>query len=123
MHGMAKFIVAVAAMALPSIAVASHSNLQVPPSDTFVLGGEQRTVMKVSGKNVGQTNVVILSRAGTEETVIANVAPGETFAHDYAVGQAALIRNQSSTETARLSVDFTGSPSSLSMRYTLPQKR
>jgi hypothetical protein len=97
--------------------------LQVPPSDTFVLGGEQRTVMKVSGKNVGQTNVVILSRAGTEETVIANVAPGETFAHDYAVGQAALIRNQSSTETARLSVDFTGSPSSLSMRYTLPQKR
>lgn len=113
---------AVAALALPAAAVASHSNLQVPASDTFLLGGDQATTLKVSGKNVGTTSVVILSRVGDKETVIATVAPGQRFAHDYAVGETALIRNQSTTEPARLSVDFTGSPSSLSMRYALPQK-
>ena len=34
-----------------------------------------------------------------------------------------MIRNLSATATATLSVDFTGSPADLSMRYALPQKK
>ena len=118
----AKRLLTVAALALSSAAVAGHSELQVPPSDTFLLGGDQGATMNVSGKNIGRTFVVVLSRKDGVETTIATVAPNVVFNHDYAVGETALIRNQSATEIARLSVDFTGSPSSLSMGYALPQK-
>ena len=111
---------------IPAAAHAGHSELQVPPADTFLLGGEQQAPMEVSGRNIGQTSVTILARSGTAEdapeTTIATVAPGGRFSHSYAPGEIALIRNQSASETARLSVDFTGSPESLSMSYALPQK-
>ncbi len=116
-----------AALALiPAAARAGHSELEVPPADTFLLGGEQTAQMVVSGRNTGQTGVVILAKASpaeeAAETVIATVAPGGEFRHAYAPGEIALIRNQSASETARFSVDFTGSASSLSMSYALPQK-
>ena len=115
-----------AALALvPAAAMAGHSELEVPPADTFLLGGEQQARMLVSGRNTGQAGVTILAKAGASEdapeTLIATVAPGGSFSHSYAPGEIALIRNQSTSETARLSVDFTGSPSSLSMSYALPQ--
>lgn len=122
MNGMTKTSLALAVMALPSLAVAGRSQLMIPPSDAFLLGGEQRAAMTVSGKNVGPTNVVILSRTGAKESVIASVNPGGSFQHRFAVGQTALIRNRSATATARLSVDFTGSPAELSMRYAHPTK-
>ena len=115
-----------AALALvPAAAMAGHSELEVPPADPFLLGGEQRAQMVVSGRNTGQTSVAILAKAGASEeapeTLIATVAPGASFSHSYAPGEIALIRNQSATQSARLSVDFTGSPSSLSMSYALPK--
>lgn len=115
-------LLAFAVFMVPSVTLAGHSGLTVPPGDTFLLGGEQRDVMTVSGKNVGQTQVAILSRSGSTDTEIATVAPGGKFQHRYPVGQIALIRNLSTTREARLSVDFTGSPNNLSMRYALPQK-
>jgi hypothetical protein len=120
-------VLCAAALALiPAAAMAGHSELEVPPADTFLLGGEQRAQMVVSGRNTGQTGVTILAKAGASEeapeTLIATVAPGGNFSHSYAPGEIALIRNQSTSETARLSVDFTGSASSLSMSYALPQK-
>lgn len=119
-----RITLAAAAMVLiPAAAHAGHSELEVPPADTFLLGGEQKAAMIVSGRNVGTTGVTILAKtnAGSAETFIAAVAPGGSFRHAYAPGEVALIRNQSGRDTARLSVDFTGSPSSLSMTYALPQ--
>ena len=111
---------------VPAAAHAGHSELEIPPADSFLLGGEQQADMVVSGRNTGQTAVTILAKAGpaedAPETEITTVAPGGSFRHAYTAGQIALIRNQSGSETARLSVDFTGSASSLSMRYALPQK-
>ena len=115
-------LLALVALALPSAVLAGHSDLRIPPADSFLLGGDQRAAMAVSGKNVGATTVIVLARTGSKETVIATVAPGGTFKRTYAVGETALIRNQSATATARLSVDFTGAPDSLSMKYALPQK-
>ncbi|WP_298173217.1 hypothetical protein [Novosphingobium sp.] len=117
-----------AALALfPAAARAGHSELTVPPAETFLLGGEQQAEMVVSGRNTGQTGVVILAKTGpaedAPETVIATVAPGGQFRHAYAPGEIALIRNQSPSETARLSVDFTGNASSLSMSYAAPGKK
>jgi hypothetical protein len=122
MNRLIRAILVLAAIAMPSVAFAGHSNLTVPPADTFLLGGEQGAALMVTGKNIGQTGVVIKSRVGTTDTVIAQVAPGQTFEHSFAVGEIALIANESNTLAASLSVDFTGSPSSLSMRYALPQK-
>ena len=113
-------------MLVPAAAHAGHSTLEIPPADSFLLGGEQETEMVVSGRNTGQTAVTILAKTGpaedAPETEITTVAPGGSFRHAFAAGQIALIRNQSASEAARLSVDFTGSASSLSMRYALPQK-
>jgi hypothetical protein len=118
-------LTAAAALALiPAAAQAGHSELEVPPSDTFFLGGEQKADMVVSGRNTGQTTVTVLAAkdGSSPEVLVATVAPGASFKHAYAPGEIALIRNASTRETARLSVDFTGSPSSLTMAYLLPQK-
>lgn len=106
----------------PVLAVAGHSELTVPKADTFLLGGDQKSPMDVSGKNVGTTPVAITALMGEVETAIAEVAPGQKFAHRFAPGEIAALRNLSPTTEARLSVDFTGSPASLAMRYVLPQK-
>lgn len=114
-----------AALALVPTAVwAGHSELDVPPADTFLLGGEQQTNMVVAGRNTGTTTVAVLSATddSSPEVLIATLAPGASFKHAYAPGEIAMIRNQSNRETAHLSVDFTGNPSSLSMAYLLPQK-
>ena len=116
-------MLALTILCLPAAAFAGHSNLQVPPADTFLLGGDQAAAMTVTGKNVGRSAVLILSRTGGKDSEIATVPPGAKFEHRFAVGETALIRNTSATATARVSVDFTGSPSSLSMGYALPQKK
>lgn len=123
MNRLTNALFALAALALPTAAFAGHSELEVPPADTFLLGGDQSAPMQVKGKNTGRTEVIILARTGETETAIATVAPGARFEHMYATGETALIRNTSTTETARLSVDFTGSPESLSMRYSAPPKK
>lgn len=113
---------ALAAGALSTIALAGHSELQVPPADSFLLGGDQGAPMTVSGRNGGSTSVKIIARRGTSDLTIATVAPGGSFEHVFAVGETAVIRNMSSSTTASLSVDFTGSASTLSMTYALRQK-
>ena len=123
MNKMIKKILFLIAVVGASSAIAGHSDLAVPPADTFLLGGDQATTMTVKGKNVGRTNVTVLSRTANKEAMIAHVAPGEAFAHSYAVGQTALIRNDSASKSAHLTVEFTGPRTSLSMRYSLPQKQ
>ena len=123
MNTIIKQILILIAVVGSSSAIAGQSDLAVPPADTFLLGGDQTTTMTVKGKNVGRTHVTILSRTANRETIIAHVAPGETFAHSYAVGQTALIRNDSVNKSAHFSVEFTGPRTSLSMRYSLPQKQ
>jgi hypothetical protein len=116
-------LLGLAATASSSIALAGHSELRVPPADTFMLGGEQNAPMTVSGRNSGKTTVVIAARRGSTDATIVTVMPGGTFDHIFALGETALIRNLSTRMTATLSVDFTGSPSDLSMRYANPPTR
>ena len=68
-------LIALAATASASIALAGHSDLQVPPADTFMLGGDQGAPMMVSGRNTGATTVVIAARRGSTDTAVATVAP------------------------------------------------
>lgn len=121
MKRIAQLALALGALMLPAALHAGHSELMVPPADTFLLGGDQDGAIAVSGTNRGEIPVEILSQRKEEETLIATVAPGGTFRHVFAAGETALIRNRSDSKTARLSVDFTGSPASLSMRYAQPQ--
>jgi len=121
MNRMTVRILALTAALLPAAAFAGHSDLTVPASETFMLGGEQRAAMTVSGRNVGKTSVIVLSRSGGKDTMIATVAPGASFEHSFAIGETALLRNASAAAAAKLSVDFTGAPSDLSMRYAKPQ--
>ena len=111
--------IAIAGLALAATtANAGHSGLRVPPADTFLLGGDQGSPMMVSGRNVGSTSIAILSRSGGKDVAIATVAPGGTFKHRFEVGETALICNLSKTVESQVSVDFSGSPSSLSMTYS-----
>jgi hypothetical protein len=110
-------IIALALFALPSAAIAGHSELTVPPAQSFALGGDQPKPMMVRGTNLGPSEVAILSRTGTVESLIATVPVGGKFEHSFAQGETALLQNKSTTATARLSVDFDGTPASLSMNY------
>jgi hypothetical protein len=123
MNRLAATLLALTALVLPAAAMAGHSELAVPPAQTFLLGGDQAAAMQVTGRNTGKTEVTILARTGEVETTIAAVAPGTSFVHTFIPGETALIRNASATETARLSVDFTGSPESLSMSYSAAAKK
>ncbi len=111
------------ALLAPSLASAGKSDLRVAPADTFLLGGEQTTPLDVSGRNIGATHVIIAAQRGTAETVIADVPPGGQFAHQFAPGEVAAIRNPSATVPARVDVRFPDSAFGLSMRYVLPQSQ
>ena len=119
---LARAFVAATLSLTPTIGHAGHSELTIPKSDTFLLGGEQQTPMNVTGRNVGTTDVRVFARKADKDVAVATIAPGKSFEHLFAAGEIAAILNMSSTADARLSVDFTGSPSDLSMRYVLPQK-
>ncbi len=115
----AGILVAIVSFGLACTAAdAGQSGLRVPPADTFLLGGDQRLPMNVSGRNVGPTAVTVLARSGGRDVAIATVAPGGTFRHQFAVGETALIRNLSATTESQVDVKFSGAMSGLSMRYT-----
>ncbi|MEQ8411395.1 MAG: hypothetical protein RIB52_07555 [Erythrobacter sp.] len=104
-------LVAVAASA------AINSNLAIEAGQTFVLGGGQRGAFSVSGENVGPVAVEVLARDGEERVSVGTVAPGVEFQHDFARGEAALLRNTSQEQGARVKVRITGSTGNLGMGY------
>lgn len=107
-----------AAVAVPPVASAAiNSNLAIEAGQTFVLGGGQRGAFSVAGENTGPVAVAVLAR-GAEETVrVGTVAPGAEFSHDFARGEAALLRNTSDSQAAQVKVRITGSTGDLGMGY------
>jgi hypothetical protein len=95
----------------------STSNTRVPPSESFLLGGDQRRPLKVIGTNTGTVEVSVSSVSVEGVTLVARAAPGENFSAVFAVGVAAMITNTSSKEPAQVRVRFNADTSQVGMRY------
>lgn len=107
-----------AAVAAPPFASAAiNSDLAIEAGQTFVLGGGQRGAFSVAGENTGPVAVTVLARGEAETVRVGTVAPGAGFRHDFARGEAALLRNTSDSEAARVKVRITGSTGNLGMGY------
>lgn len=96
---------------------AINSDLGIEAGQTFVLGGGQRGAFSVKGENVGPVAVEVLARDGETRIPVGTVAPGAQFRHDFARGEAALLRNTSDSEAAKVRVRITGSTGTLGMGY------
>jgi hypothetical protein len=106
-----------AGLSAVAASAAINSNLAIEAGQTFVLGGGQRGAFSVKGENVGPVAVEVLARDGETRIPVGTVAPGAEFSHDFARGEAALLRNSSSSEAARVKVRITGSTGNLGMGY------
>lgn len=95
----------------------STSNTQVPPSESFLLGGDQRRPLRVIGTNTGAVDVSVSSVSAEGTTLIARAAPGENFSAVFPVGVTAKISNTSSTEPAQVRVRFNADTNQVGMRY------
>jgi hypothetical protein len=95
----------------------STSNTRVPPSESFLLGGDQRRPLRVIGTNTGTVDVSVYSTSAEGNTLMARAAPGETFSAVFPVGATAKITNTSSTEQAQVRVRFNADTSQVGMRY------
>lgn len=111
-------LLAFAAIVIAAPAAGAHSGLSIPKAQDFQLGGQQARPLSVTGRNVGSVSVAVFARTGSQDAKIADVAPGASFAHTFAVGEAAILRNASATKLAKLSVDFDDNPSALTMSYS-----
>jgi hypothetical protein len=100
-----------------TVALAGKSTTTIPMGQAFVLGGDQTKPLTVSGKNVGPVAVRIVARRGSAKKLLATVAPGGNIGGTFAVGDAAVIENTSSTKSAVISVEFNASVNSLTMDY------
>lgn len=97
----------------------TSSNLQIEPGQTFELGGGQEGGFAVRGTNSGPVAVVVLGkREGAAAVVRGTVAPEGTVNASFGPGEAALLRNTSGRETARLKLKISGDTSSLGMTYS-----
>lgn len=110
--------VLVAAFSVAALAGTINSNLRIEPGETFELGGGQEGGFVVTGTNTGPVAVVVLSKGeGKAAVEVGTVAPGGAVDATIAPGAAALLRNTSARQTARLKLTITGDTSSLGMSY------
>lgn len=93
----------------------------IGPGDTFLLGGEQQQPFTAAGRNSGKVPVTILTRTGSLETALRDVAPGEKFEQVIGAGQVAMFRN-ASRQQAEVDIKLDKRTFALSMRYALPPK-
>jgi hypothetical protein len=89
----------------------------IEAGQTFVLGGNQALPLAVQGRNVGDVPVEVLGRKNGVVSVPKKVAPGQLFSQRFAAGETVLIRNSSTTQQARVGVEFTEMIQQMSMRY------
>ncbi len=110
-------ITAAAILGYTGFAHAAVSGLQIPPGQTFLLGGEQVLPLKVYACNRGDTAIDIKAKIGQEERLIAQVKPSECARHTFATGETVALTNLSDSQTGRMRVEFDAPVTSLSMRY------
>ena len=106
--------------AAPAQLFYSTSNTSIPPSQSFLLGGDQRRPLRVIGTNTGPVAVDVAAVNASGETLIARVAPGEGFNAVFPRETTARITNLSSDAVARVQVRFSADTSAVGMRYTGP---
>ena len=88
---------------------AFHSDLTVPPGETFLLGGDQKGAFTARASNIGAVTVTLAQRGKTGAiNELGALLPGKTQTLTVQLGSAALVRNRT-TQAARLSVYLTGS--------------
>lgn len=115
-------IIAQAALAASSSALAGTSLTTIPKGQSFALGGDQVSKLHVTGKNVGPVAVKIFSKQAGKRVERGLVQPRGEIVADFAVGETAIIENTSSINNARIYVQFNASVNSLSMRYQPARK-
>jgi hypothetical protein len=108
---------ALAVSAVSGPVQAGTSYTLIPPGQTFLVGGEQRKPLAVDGVNTGTVAVEVLRGRDGTQTPVKTVAAGERFSAEFAAGETAMLRNTSSNQQARLTLQV-GNLMSLSMRYT-----
>ena len=92
------------------------SGLNVPPNQTFSLGGGQRGSFTTAITNRGAVPATLLLDREGETLEVATLAPGDRAAFRFSAGDAALVRNDDGAQTARLKVEVRGD-TNLSMVY------
>ncbi len=100
-----------------SALAAISSNVYIEASKSFKLGGGQKGAFSVRGQNRGSVTVEVFASADGTDSFVAEVEPGEKFRHDFADGEAALLRNMSDNAKAHVKVKVTGKTRSLYMGY------
>ena len=109
-----------AGAAAPTQLFYSTSNTSIPPSQSFLLGGDQRRPLRVIGTNTGSVAVDVAAVTASGETLIARVAPGEGFNAVFPRETTARITNLSADAVAQVQVRFSADTSAVGMRYIGP---
>jgi hypothetical protein len=105
-----------AMLALFAGPVGAAGGTLIDAGQTFMLGGEQTTELRVRGRNSGSVAVEFLLMANGKERSVATIAPGKTAELRIPAGNIALFRNASDRK-AVMKFELTDEVSRLSMRY------
>ena len=92
------------------------SGLGVPAGETFHLGERMTGDFTTSAKNIGKVAVTILAKRGERIEKVGVVKPGETVVRKFESGDGVLVRNESLTNSAKLTVEVWGAQN-LAMYY------
>lgn len=93
------------------------SDLRIPPTKTFYLGGGQKEEVTVSAKNTGKVPVtLLLQEPGAEPSPLRMLKPGQNLKATIPAKKALLVRNDTKEE-ARLLVTGSSKTGALSMEY------
>lgn len=103
-------------------ACGTTTQTQIPPGQTFVLGGEQRSELLLEGRNTGTVPVELLREREGQRTSLAVLAPGQLFSRRFAPGDVVLLRNGSTSSPAVIDAHFNHSAGGLTMRYEAPAR-
>lgn len=117
---MIAFVVGVVALA-PVVFDQKGSNLTIDADGTFLLGGGQSGAFAVRGTNTGTASVLLSARPaasalgedrgegeGEADRALLTIGPGADFDQRFALGETALLHNNSATRDAELDVRVRG---------------
>lgn len=99
----------------------AKAQTMIGKGDAFLLGGEQTSPVRVTGRNVGSVPIEIMAELAGKRVPIIMVRPGDSFEHVFAAREIAVVRNTSATRGAAARIKLTPTLYNLSMRYQLPQ--
>ena len=93
------------------------SSTLIPPSQTFLLGGDQDSAFVVKGCNTGLVAVEVSSQTKQSSRFIVLLKPKACLEHRFEAGDMATFRNTSDSRQATLKIELNRDVRGLSMRY------